>query len=197
MMKMKIKFIVVMTAIAMISSQAFAATLLNGGFEAPDAVGATALEGTHDNWDYNVGFQNGVIDQNNATFCPSLAAAEGDQFAYLWVPGNEVAQTVSGFIIGNTYPIVWSEAARAITPPGNLWVLMDAETLLASHAVPNDETWRQQSVEFTATATSHRLRFHHAGDWDTMTFVDDVHIVPEPATLGLLALVGLAFLRRK
>ena len=196
-MKTKMTCIVVMIAIAMISSQAFAATLLNGGFEAPDAVGATALEGSHDNWDYNVGFQNGVIDQNNPTFCPALAAAEGDQFAYLWVPGNEIAQTINDFEIGKTYPIVWSEAARAITPPGNLWVLMDSETLMASHAVPNDETWRQQSVNFEATATSHRLRFYHAGDWDTMTFVDDVSILPEPASLGLLALVGLAFLRRK
>ena len=196
-MKTKMTCIVVMIAIAIITSQAFAVDLLNGGFEAPNAGRARDLVGLHDNWDYNADFQSGVIDQNNATFCPDLAAAEGVQFAYLWCPENEVAQTIDGFTIDETYLILWKEAARAITPNGNLWVLMDNETLMAAHDVPNDETWRQQSVEFTATATSHRLRFYHAGAWDTMTFVDEVQITPEPATFGLFALGGFAFLRRK
>ena len=198
MMKTKMMSIVVMIVLAMISSQAFAATLLNGGFEAPNAVGNTELNGLHDSWDYSTGFQNGVMDQNNASFCPSLAAAEGDQFLYNWCPGNEAAQTVNGFIPGNTYPVIWSEAGRTATGAGATnWVLMDGVTLMAAHAVPADETWRQQSVDFVATATSHRLRFYHAGAWDRMYFIDDVQILPEPATFGLLALVGLAFLRRK
>ena len=196
---MKIKCIVLIVTVAMVSSQAFAATdLANGGFELPDTATRLELNGVNDSWDYAPNsFRCGVIPQNEASFCPGLAAAEGDQFGYLWCNGDEIAQSFGGFEIGKTYPVVWSEAARAATPDGNLWVLMDSVTLMAAHDVPNDETWRQQSVNFTATATSHRLRFFHGGVWDTMTFVDNVQILPEPATFGLLALVGLAFLRRK
>ncbi len=198
-MSKKVKCLVVMITVAMISSQAFAATLLNGGFETLDAPVRLELTGVTNNWDYSPSsFRAGLIPQNEATFCPGLAAAEGDQFAYLWCgPNDEIAQNVSGFISGAVYYVQWAEAARAVTPAGNLWVLMDSTTICASHSVPNDETFRSTNVTFTATATGHRLRFYHGGAWDTMTFIDDVQILPEPATLSLLALVGLVFLRKK
>ena len=185
----------------MISSQAFAATLLNGGFELPNATGLNSLSGAHDNWDYTgVQFQAGVVDQNNATFCPALAAAEGNQFAYLWCGvGDETAQNITGFTIGATYHLQWSAAGRAVSGTGGvLKVVLDGSTeICAPYIIPNDETWRQTNIAFTATATSHRIRFIHSGIWDRMIFVDDVALIPEPATFGLLALVGLAFLRRK
>jgi len=198
-MKTKMTCIVVMATLAMISSQVFAATVLNGSFELPTVTDRTNFTGVTNSWDYSGGsFQAGLINSNNATFCPSLAAAEGDQFAFVWCGADdEIAQNVSGFISNNTYAIMWSEAARAATAAGNLWVLMDSVTICASHSIPNDETWRSTNVNFTATKTTHRLRFYHGGAWDTMTFIDDVKIIPEPAVLGLLALVGLAFLRRK
>ena len=196
---MKMKCIVLMITLAMVSSQAFAATLLNGGFEVPNVTDWTRIQEFSNNWDY-AGDPSwvGLINENNAAHCPNLAAAEGDQFAFLFQNGAEIAQTVNDFVIGNDYPIVWSEAGRQITGGGSLWVLMDSTTICASHMVPGDETFRQTNVTFTATATMHRLRFFHPNDGGNREiFIDNVQILPEPATLGLLALFGLAFLRRK
>jgi len=138
-MKTKMTCIVVMATLAMISSQVFAASVLNGSFELPTVTDRTQFTGVTNSWDYSGGsFQAGLINSNNATFCPGLAAVDGAQFAYLWCGANdEIAQNVSGFVSGAVYHVQWSETARAATPNGNLWVLMGSTTICASHAVPN------------------------------------------------------------
>ena len=191
------KKIITLTVLAG-ASMAFAdPILLNGSFEATPTAVRTIEEGVVDGWDYSPGFEKGLMPANEGTFALGVPADDGNQFAYLWVPGNEIAQTISGFVIGQTYQIGWSERARP-TYTGNLWVLMDGVTIDASHAV-SDASWAPKSVNFTATSTSHRLRFYHNGDWDTMTFVDNVSVVPEPATLGLFGLLGggLLWIRKR
>ncbi len=202
-MTKKIKCIVLMVTLAMVSSQVFAATLLNGGFEAPAVTAWTNLDSVTNSWDYSDGggAGEGLVNQNNATHCPNLSAAEGTQFAFIWcgsANNDKISQTVDGFISGNDYPIVWSEAGRIASGAGGaLEVRMNDTVICTSHSIPADETFRQTNVTFTATATSHTLIFINSGGWDKEIFIDNVQILPEPATFGLLALFGLAFLCRK
>ena len=175
---MKIKCVIAMTALTLISLQVFASDLMNGGFEIPNTAVRLELSGVNDSWDYApTAFRCGVIPQNEASFCPALAAAKGNQFGYLWCAGDEIAQTINGFVSGVVYNVSWAEAARAASGAGGkLWVLMDDETISASHDIPADETWVYTNIYFTATATSHRLRFLHSGAWDRMIFIDKVEI---------------------
>ena len=71
---------------------------------------------------------------------------------------------------------------------------------MADHAVSINGAWTEQTVQFTATAASHNLRFYNSGAYDQMEFIDAVSIVevvPEPMTMILLGLGGMALIRRK
>ena len=180
-------------------------TIANGDFEAPAVTDYTDTNGVVETWEYLPNtFRCGLINQNNVTFCPALAdASSGSQFAFLYCGGgagggDEIRHEIGGFTPGVSYSVGWFEAGRSATADGALEVNLDGTTVIsASHAIPNNETWNQVNVNFTATKPFHSLRFVHDGAWDTMIFIDDVVVIPEPATLGLLALVGLAFLRKK
>ena len=175
---MKIKFIKIAIIFLILSSKAFASNLMNAGFELPNTAVRLELSGVTNSWDYAPSaFRCGVIPQNEGSFCPTLAAAEGNQFGYLWCGGDEIAQTINGLVTGVVYNISWAEAARTASGAGGkLWVLMDDETISASHDIPADETWVHTNVYFKATATSHRLRFFHSGAWDKMIFIDKVEV---------------------
>ena len=169
----------------------------NFSFEEPSVTDRVWLEGVTNYWDYFGGpfLSNGVgvINENNSTFCPSLNAADGDQFSFLWCgAGAEVAQTMNGYISNQTYSISWAAAAREATTGGVLWVLMDTETL-ARYAL-FEEKFIVTNIEFTATAENHRLRFFHVGEWDKMIFVDDIHIqetgIPPEPPVNLTASPG-------
>jgi hypothetical protein len=129
------------------------------------------------------GIQCGTCNENNATWAP-FPAADGSIFGHIWCPGNEIAQTMSGFVSGAVYHVKWSTAGRPGFSGGNLWVLMDAVTI-AQYDVNNSDGFIQTNVAFTATATSHRLRFYHNNPWAISIFIDDIQIeeinaVPRP-----------------
>ncbi len=151
--------------------------ITNGSFETTQTAVMKSEDGVVDGWDYSPdSYQTGLMPANEATFASGVNASDGNQFAYLWCGANdEIAQTISGFEVDETYTISWSERARA-TAPGNLWVLMDDVTLEASHVVESS-FWTKKSVLFTATATSHRLRFCHGGAWDKVTFIDNISVI--------------------
>ena len=166
--------------ILLISTATFAVVnVKNFSFEEPAVTDRVWLEGVTNYWDYYGGpfLSNGVgvINEYNSPFCPSLAAADGSQFAFLWCgAGAEIAQTMSGYVSNHTYSVSWAASARGATTGGVLWVLMDAETLARYPLF--EEKFIITNIEFTATASNHRLRFFHVGEWDKMIFVDDIHI---------------------
>ena len=176
-----------------VAGMTFASPIVyNASFEVPDTPNEwwepTLADQGGTGWDFFGGaFHAGVAQDNNAAFA-AFDAVDGTQMGSLWCGGDEIAQTIHGFVIGQTYQIEWSERARQ-GYTGGLWVLMDGVTVDAAHAV-SDASWAPKSVDFTATSTSHRLRFFHSGGWDTMTHVDAVSVVPEPATMGLFGLLG-------
>jgi hypothetical protein len=174
--KMKRLFIAVMSLA--VAGSASANLVVNGSFEETQTAVYTVEGGVVDGWDYSPGFQTGIMPELEASFAFDVPADDGNQFGYLWVTGNEIAQDINGFVIGETYQIQWSERARP-GYTGNLWVLMDGVTVDAAHAV-SAGSWVAKSIEFTATAETHRLRFFHNGAWDTMTFVDNVSVAQPP-----------------
>jgi len=172
--------------------------VLNPRFEEPDTADVTwAPVGA--GWDFFVGgtgFHSGV-SQENMTFTNGTLTDAGEQMGVLWCGSDEIAQTIHGFEIGTTYDISWTEGARSGYSDVYLWVLMDGATLMASHNLSFTGSLTQQTVQFTATSTSHRLRFFNSGGWDQMVHIDDVQIVPEPATMMLLGLGSLALIRKR
>ena len=169
----------------------------NFSFEEPGVTDRVWLEGVTNYWDYYGGpfLSNGVgvINENNSPFCPALSAADGSQFAFLWCgAGAEIAQSMSGFVSNHSYSVSWAASARGATTGGVLWVLMDTETLARYPLF--EENFIITNIEFTATALNHRLRFFHAGEWDKMIFVDDIHIqetgVPPEPPVNLTASLG-------
>ena len=68
-------------------------------------------------------------------------------------------------------------------------------------SVPNDDTWHQYTLEYTATATDagKAVGVSFFGYYET--YIDDVQlsVIPEPATLGLVAVLGggILVIRRK
>ena len=186
------------------TAASFAApTIFNASFETPDTVNEswepTVADQGGTGWEFAAGaFHAGVVQDNNVSFA-DYAAADGTQMGSLWCGGDEIAQNIGGFVIGETYQIQWSERARQ-GYTGSLWVLMDGVTVEATHAV-SDASWVAKSIDFTATAETHRLRFFHSGAWDTMTHIDNVSIIPEPGTYvligGMLSLAVVMLRRRR
>ena len=186
------------------TAASFAApTIFNASFEAPDTANEawqpTLLDQGGTGWEFAASaFRAGIVQDNNVSFA-SYDAADGTQMGSVWSGGDEIAQNVGGFAIGETYTISWSERARQ-GYTGGLWVLMDSLTIDAAHAV-SDASWVAKSISFTATAETHRLRFFHSGAGDTMTHIDNVSIIPEPGTYaligGMLSLTVVMLRRRR
>ncbi|RKX34514.1 MAG: hypothetical protein DRP64_20020, partial [Verrucomicrobia bacterium] len=181
---------VLMWAVLAMASMSFATPILyNASFEMPDTATVTwepnlAAQGGQ-GWDFSAGgFHAGVMQANYAVHA-DFDAAEGEQMGSMWRGGDEIAQTMGGFVIGETYTISWSERAKQ-GYTGEISVLMDSVTVDAAHAV-SDASWADRSVVFVATATSHRLRFLQPGSDYNMTHIDDVGIAEGVALPNLLS----------
>lgn len=128
---------------------------------------------------------------------------EGNQLAFMqgWA---ELSQVVGDFEDGVTYNLTWLERNRTnIGQPGNyLEVFLDGVSIYGSHVV-DTATWVRRTTDpFTVHGTSHTLTFRTYGNggYDVATLLDDAYfnfVVPEPATVLLLTLGGLAVLRRR
>lgn len=191
---MKTRMTSAIMAVALVAAAASYATpvVYNASFEAPDTSDQTWEPTVGDQggagWDFFPGaYHAGVVQENNFLFA-DFAAADGEQMGTVWSGGDEIAQDVANMVVGQTYIIAWSERARQ-GYTGNLWVLMDDATIDAAHAV-SDAAWATRSVEFTATDTSHRLRFFQGGSGDTMTHIDAVSIVEKPLLLDIDKVAG-------
>ena len=187
------KEIIILSVLAGVSI-AFADPILhNGSFETTQTAVRTELSGVVDGWVYSPGsFRTGIIPEHEASFAGNFDAVEGTQFGYMWCGSNDaISQVIAGFDVGQEYQITWSQRVRE-TYSTTFEAMMDTTTLSSEVVTDGHLGWTQKDVSFTATATSHTLRFRNAGAWDTMMFVDDVSItaIPEPATLGTIALVG-------
>ena len=161
------------------------APVYNGSFELPvvpvpggDDVWAewepTLTQQGGAGWDFiNTGNHSGITFESSI-LVPAGSVPNGRQVGFVWCTGDELAQTVGGLEIGQTYTVSWSEAGR----PGSstsIKVLIDDTEIIPSHSLYN-AAWTLRSAQFTATATAHRLRFIQTAGWDQMAFVDNVAV---------------------
>ena len=161
----------------------------------------------------------------NGAFWDNGITSDGDYVCILepgkW--GDEVAnpisieQTIAGFEVGQPYTVSFSYNARTQAEDSpTLRVYMDGVEQFSDVAFnPVDDIGVQAnsfypgSFDYTATETSHTLKFEALADGpeapdhlDESVFFDDVKVtlVPEPGTLALLAslgLCGLAWWKRR
>lgn len=152
----------------------------------------------------------------------ALGAATGSFAVGVYREG--VYQSVSGLTIGEEYEISFSHANglrynaqslfyEGVGNAGGWQVLLDGTTSLGLVASSNDNStpsdfftpdWQTSSVTFTATATTHEVRFvaykpDSASQDPTFQFLDsvDVGLVPEPSSLFLVGFAGLMLFRRR
>ena len=179
-----------------------AATIANGDFEAPVAVGVyDTLTGSQlTGW--TIG---GSIDLIGSYWEP----ASGDQSIDLNGGGQgSISQMITDLVANVTYEITFAIAGNSDSAPTVKTMTVDVGGGASTYTfdttgadVPSPMNWVYQTFTFTATATSMTLTFasQDAGSWGMA--LDDVSIaaVPVPAG-GLLllgALAGLAGLRRR
>ncbi len=119
------------------------------------------------------------IPQSGGTFCSGLHSS--DNGAFLWHEG--LMQTVNGFTIGTQYSINFYQTVvqqqNAIDPSGSWRVYLDgsliATTAVSTSSLAFDDVnlvWDCRVVTFTATATSHTIKFI---PWD-----DDANLSNDP-----------------
>jgi hypothetical protein len=165
-----------------------AVTVYDSSFESPDvadyqfAAAGTAWTPNTPGWDYwsAADIAGTGISQELGTFMNPVNAYDGDQAGVVWCPGGEIGQTIGNFVPGKTYKVSWAERSRP-SYAGDLWVLIDSGTLMASHTVGNTD-WTIQNAYFVATSITHRLRFFHSGTWDNMIYIDAVSVVKVDTT---------------
>lgn len=134
--------------------------------------------------------------------------------AYTADGGHEVgvmSQTVSGLNVGSTYQLSFYQASMEQTGYGGAfagdWTVGFGNQSQTSAAMNNASAsytgWTLQNMDFTATSTSEVLSFlaSATNSYPPFLLLDGVSLtaVPEPATLGVLAvgLGGLVFVRRR
>lgn len=115
-----------------------------------------------------------------------------------------LSSSITGLTIGNSYT-VYFDARQRSGGGGNFDVVVDTTVPTGGFNItPASTAWAQQSITFTAEATSHTLsiaNFDYATNTATATgaglMVDNFTVVPEPSAALLGGLGTLALLRRR
>ena len=186
---------------------AHANLISNGGFEAPAIPPGTLIWASPSDWTGGAAVmhaQNGSVgDPTPGGVGPWPDAFEGHQYADI---ANDPAYAMSqSFVVevSSTYDLSWADHTALTAGPspyrvdvtdGPLNSLFTGE-FEANHV---SEGWIVRNAALQLPEGTYTLTFtslNHTGMHDAL--IDAVAIVPEPATLSLLALGGLAVIRRR
>jgi hypothetical protein len=161
--------------------------LTNGGFESP-SVATFQYNPPGSAWAFTAESSSGGsgITANGTLFNSSNPnAPEGVQVAFLQKVST-IAQTISGFVPGANYAVIFSAAQRAgqFQQSAQTWDLKLDNTVLASYAPPASATnYTDYTANFTATAATHTLSFVGSNllSGDNTVFLDNVRLVLAPS----------------
>lgn len=165
----------------------------NGGFESGDLT---------DWWTY-------PYDASQSVTVQSVTVADGS-FSAEMVSGSdtdwqELGTNAMACDSETTYTlnldynkIDWAGAGIYITYWDSGWTVLDGDWFdITFTSEEGTGTWTPFSTDFTTVAdTAHMEVKVSMGGWGTM-YVDNVSVVPEPATLGLIGLGGLLLAGRR
>ena len=151
--------------------------LLNWSFEYPDVDGYQYWPSGSD-WSMT---GNYVIADSGSAWGGD--AYEGGQYAVLQQTAS-ISQSVSGFVVGKTYMVRWAEAARPGGTGNDMRVLIDTTVVGTLHTVINTNWAVYTSDSFTATSTSHTIKFDalNTAGGDRSVFIDAVEITGDNPT---------------
>lgn len=195
--------------------------ITNGSFESPDLdtnpVGKNLGSGTGwevfdsiDGWYTPAGQGAGIEIQKSGIV---VQAKDGNQYVELDSHGANsnslMVQEIDGLTVGADYTLSFWYQPRTNNGFNDngidvYWGKIGFETLVLSivnQLAQDYSDWVNYSLELTATDSTMNLGFYAAGNQNTLGgLLDDVSLVPEPATLvlfgfGLLGIVATA--RRK
>ncbi|MGJ8611557.1 MAG: VPLPA-CTERM sorting domain-containing protein [Octadecabacter sp.] len=202
-------------ALAFAATAASSATITNGSFDG--TIGTASLPS---GWTAI----SPSPDTNNQSFSGAggtyAVAADISNDGGTWVgfgrstgSTNEIiGQTITDFIVGEVYSLSWEAGNFGIggypsySNSNAISVFLDGVSVGAGSALGVTTAWFNQSITFTATATSQLLSFGLQDDVDSYLQLDGVAIAPVSAVPipagGLLLLtafggLGLARRRRK
>jgi len=199
--------------VACFASLAWAQDFVNGGFEYP-VIATDQWAPRPAGWGwygaYNVGIANG-----NGSW--GTGAYQGQQYGYIEsdgidYPGKQgwIEQTITGFVIGDTYDVTFWMAQRNGDVGGNtsnpIEVILNGSSFLMGPTYDPDTDWSYYVTDsFVATSTTNTIRFQTTQTYvDSANLLDDIHIgrvnytsTPGPsAALAFSPALG-ALLRRR
>jgi hypothetical protein len=188
--------------LCLIAAPAWASLIADGGFETPVEPASS--------YNYNVTGGAWTFDSTAGIIYPPSAfngpdpAAEGLQYAFLQTNHNDghyhgtndgwIYQTVM-FPYTGQYTLALVNASREDPVNASYNVMLDGSPVLSLQA--SSKGWTANGGTFTATVGSHTFGFLSTGPSDSTTFLDQVSLTPEPATLALLAAGAAALAARR
>ena len=154
-------------------------------------------------WDCSTGDSSGAWIGDNYANTYGYPQVGHDGTAYVDLNSKYTSQTLSeAYVLGETYTLsVWATTHNYATGERVYLYFTDDNGILAdsgANTIPTttDFTWYEYDLSYTADGSEvGNIGISFWGDWETV--IDDVSLVPEPMTLSLLGLGGLALIRRK
>jgi alpha-L-rhamnosidase len=151
----------------------------NFSFETP-RTGDYAYNPASGSWAFSGASGNGSGILANGSDFGNPNAPDGSQAAFIQAYGT-ISQTLYGFVPGAVYSITYATAQRSSynQPGGESWnVLVD--NIVIQTNLTGDASYADTTATFTATATTHTLRFvgTDLATGDNTVFIDNVRISP-------------------
>ncbi len=210
-------------ATGLLAVSANANIVLNGSFENTNVLTTSSFLGNVIDWsNSNIGeaivfpswYSSGIIFPPNVGVAGPLPQFSPDGGNFVFSDGNfmnsAITQTLTGLTPGASYELSFYQALVQdvelfVTIPGpvtGFWQVSLGSNVLNSALMKGDGStltispWAQQTMVFTAQNATEVLSFLSVGTGDPpLVLLDgvDMRELPEPGTLGLLALSALAF----